>query len=166
MYTGRYEEARDASERAVQLTPNNHDYWRNLGDCYRMIPALRGDAVGAYRHALQHAEASLVVKPDDSDLLSSIGLYYAHLGDQAKAESYMNRALKAAPNDSSVLFTAGLIKELTGRPKDAIKSLAASAKAGYSVSLIDKEPELSNLRRDPAYQMWIKQVRSSGTSSH
>jgi serine/threonine-protein kinase len=166
MYLGRYPEAADAMEHAVQLTPNDHDYWRNLADSYRQVPALRNKADGAYRKALQLAQAALAVKPGDVDLLSSMGLYYAHLGDTRKAETFTEQALKKAPDNSQVLFTSALAAELTGRRKKALNLLAASAKAGYAVSLIEKEPELISLQSDPDYRQWVEKVREPGTVSH
>ncbi len=166
MLLGRFPEAVDAMQHAVKLAPLNHDCWRNLGDSYRQVPALRGQANGAYLKALERARAALAVKPGDPDLLSSIGLYSAHLGDNRKSAAFTAEALLKAPGNSSVLFTAALANELTGQRKKALINLAAAAKAGYPLSLIEKEPELFALHADPNYRTWIDQVKTSSAGSH
>ena len=166
MYLGRYQEAADAMEHAVKLAPNNHDYWRNLADSYRRVPTLKGKADGAYRKALGYAQTALMIKPDDSDLLSSIGLYYSHLGEKREAITFTKGALKIAPNDPSVLFTAGLTSEIIGQRKNALDYLANAAKAGYPLTLIDKEPELAGLHSDLEYRKWIEQAWRSANLKH
>jgi serine/threonine-protein kinase len=157
MLSGKYAEAVPIMERAAQLAPHNHDLWRNVADSYRQVPELAPRAPAAYEKALQTAHEELSVNPKSSGALSGIALYEAHLKRRAQAERDIRKAIEAAPNDSEVLFTSALVYEIIGRREIALASLDQANKAGYSIAVIEREPELAALRKDPRYQHWLKQ---------
>ena len=155
MYLGKWDEAADAMKRATELSPHDHVMWRNLGDAYDQIPSRATDASQAYHKALELATEQLKVNPKDSDALSSIALYYAHLGQKDQAETFIGRALEVAPKDSQNLFTAALVYEIVGHREQALSAVEQAVKAGYSLEEVEKEPELRKLRTDPRYQRWL-----------
>jgi len=164
MFEGKYAEAVPVMERAVQLAPHKHDLWRNLADSYRQVPGMADKAPATYRKALQAAQEELSVDPHSSSALSGMALYYAHLGQEGEATQYMSKALQSAPRDSDVLFTSALVYEITGRRDEALKALDRANAAGYSLSVIEREPELQSLRKDPRYRQWL-QSKSSAQAS-
>ncbi len=159
MYIGNYEEAAGAMKRAAALTPHDHILWRNLADAYHQIPSRQADAKQAYAKALETALARFKINPKDKEVLSGIALYNAHLGHPSEAETYMNRALELAPNDSDTLFTSTLVYEIIGHREKALVALDRAVKAGYSREDVEKEPELKALRSDPRYQRWLQQAK-------
>ncbi len=156
MYLEMYPEAAAAMEEATKLDPHNDILWRNLGDSYRQLPSRAADATAAYEKALQAATEELRVNPNDTEVLSGIALYYAHLGQRRQAESFITRALKFTPKNSDVLFTSALVYEIIGHRDQAIVAIDEAVKAGYSVQDVEEEPELRGLRSDPRYRRWIK----------
>ncbi len=158
MYLKRYPEAVVAMKRAAELVPDDHDYWRNLGDSYRQVPGSEREAEDAYRKALRAVQAALSVKPDDPELVSSAGLYYAHLGQSQQAARYASRAMAMKSAGSEALFTVALAFEIAGFRDNAMKALDMSWKAGYSLVLIESEPELARLQSSSAYKRWSEQA--------
>ncbi len=156
MYVGKNEEAIAAMQKAVQLLPHNHVVWRDLGDSYDQVPSHLADASRTYQKALDVALAQLKVNPNDPDVLSGIGLYYAHLKQPQLAEQYIQRALQASPKNSDSLFTAALIYEIIGHRDKAIGALGQAVKEGYSFVFVEEEPELRKLRSDQRYRHWIQ----------
>lgn len=161
VYLGRYEEAADAAKKATDLDPHNHDLWRNLADAYHQIPGRQADAQAAYRRALETALAQLNVNPKDTEVLSSIALYYAHLGQAAEAERYIARALALSPKNSYSLFTEALVYEIMGNRDKALSAVQQAVDAGFSPEEVAHEPELRGLHSDPRYQRWLN-GRSAG----
>jgi serine/threonine protein kinase/tetratricopeptide (TPR) repeat protein len=163
MYLGRYEEAADAMKKAADLSPHDHVMWRNLADSYHQIPSRQRDAKAAYEKALQTALLQLKVNPNDTDVLSGIALYEAHLGDVPDAVKYIRRTLDLAPQNSDSLFTSALVYEIIGDRREALQQLDKSVRAGYSLELVVHEPELQQLRTDSRYHRWLQAVKTNTT---
>jgi serine/threonine protein kinase/tetratricopeptide (TPR) repeat protein len=165
MYVGRNEEAAAAMKEAADLSPHNHVMWRNLGDSYHQIPSRLADAKQAYQKALETATAQLKVNPNNTEVLSGIALYDAHLDRTKDAERYISRALELSPKNSDTLFTSALVYEIIGHRDKALRALDEAVKAGYSLDEIEKEPELRGLQADPRYEQWLKQEKTRTSST-
>jgi serine/threonine-protein kinase len=157
MFAGRYADAVPVMERAVQLTPHQHELWRNLADSYRQVPELAKKAPAAYQKALDAAQEELKVNPRSAGALIGAALYYAHLEQKVAALEYIDRALKIGSSDTEVIFTSALVYEIIGDRRRALQSLDRACKSGYSLEVIKHEPELQGLRADPQYQRWLAQ---------
>ena len=156
MYLGRYQEAADAAKKATDLNPHNHDLWRNLADSYHQIPGRQVDAMTAYQRARDAATDQLKVNATNTQVLSSIALYDAHLGYKNEAERYIARALELSPNNSYSLFTSALVYEIIGNREKALMAVRKAVDAGYSPEEVAQEPELRALHSDVRYQRWLK----------
>jgi tetratricopeptide (TPR) repeat protein len=156
IYAGRYSEAVPMLEQAVALggSDEKHSYliWGNLGDAYRWSTGRETSANAAYRKAMDLAAPQLAVNPRDATLLSQVAVYEAKAGDIGPAQSRIQTALRLAPADPSVLFSAALIFEIDGKRARSLAALRAALQSGYSLSLIEREPELVSLRQDSRYK--------------
>jgi serine/threonine protein kinase len=161
MYLSRYPEAADAMKRATELDPHNDILWRNLGDSDRQIPSRISDAPAAYEKALQAASDQLNVNPNNTEVLSGIGLYEAHLGRRKEAETSIGKALQLSPKNGDVLFTAALVYEIIGNRTRALEQIDLAVKSGYSIAEVEHEPELGALRSDSRYVRWSQQKKGT-----
>jgi serine/threonine protein kinase len=157
MYLSRYPEAADAMKRATELDPHNDILWRNLGDSYRQIPSRISEAPAAYEKALQAASGQLRVNPNNTEVLSGIGLYDAHLGRKEDAVTSIRKALKLSPKNADVLFTSALVYEIIGNRTRALQQVDLAVKSGYSIADVEHEPEFGALRSDARYVRWSQQ---------
>ncbi len=151
---GDYPGAAAAFESAVSPlkgNPGNYLGWANLADALMWIPGRAGDARKAYDKARQLLAPRLERSANDVVLLSRMGLYRARGGDVAGTKELMDKAIGLAPKSNDVHFRAGLAFELTGNRARAIEEIVAARTLGYPAKLIDAEPDLVALRRDPAY---------------
>jgi len=151
-----YADAVPVMEKAVALAPSNDVYWRNLGDAYQLAPGLSSKAPAAYQHAADLAEEEIKVNPRDSTSLSDAALYWAKLGQFVRARKEISRAVELAPTDNDVLFTSALVYELSGDRPRALTAIKAAYKAGYALEDIQNAPELTRLRNDAEYSLWLK----------
>jgi tetratricopeptide (TPR) repeat protein/class 3 adenylate cyclase len=164
MYLGNYDAAALAMERAVKLSPHDFDLWRNLADSYRKSPNRAQMASSAYHHALDLALERLKVNSGDAYALASVGLFHARLGNPSSAESFIAKALAAAPQSGEVLFTSALVYESIGRRARCLRAIDAAWKAGYPLALIESEPELKNVSNDPNFAQWAVRAKLQSKS--
>jgi hypothetical protein len=64
----------------------------------------------------------------------------------------MHLALKLAPADPAILYRSALVLELSGQRRRGLDALSAALAAGYSLNVVEREPELNALRQDPHYR--------------
>jgi Flp pilus assembly protein TadD len=155
IYTGRYADAVPVLEKAVALsgTDRHADFiWANLGDAYKWTRGREKDAPAAYAKAIELATAQLAVNPEDARLLSQIAVYRAKAGQLPEAQRLIRGALSLAPKDASVLYRSALVLEIAGQRKQSLTALHTAVGSGYSISVVEREPELALLRADPAYR--------------
>jgi len=151
MYQGRYREAVQVLQEAVELYPNRHSLWRNLGDAYRGTPGLEAKARGAYEKAIELASALSAMNPKDADTHADLALYSAKLNRKQDALAYAAKALRCAPADNEVLLKCAEAHELAGERARALELIERLLRAGFPPDRIQKEPELKLLRADPRF---------------
>jgi serine/threonine-protein kinase len=162
---GRYPQAVAMNEKAVELSKGTN--WATLGnlaDCYRRVPELSTKAPETYRRAIATAERLLAVNPKDSDVLKSVAFFRAVCGERDLALRNIEQARKLAPNSSTVGFKSVLVYEVLGRRKPALAALEKVLKDGLPIGQVEREPDLSELRKDPAYAR-MKAHYSGNTNS-
>lgn len=151
---GDYLAAATAFENAVSPDKGNPEKylgWANLADTLLWIPGRTEQARNAYNKARELLMPRLERAPNDVTLVSRMGLYSARVGDKLKSEELMRRAVQLAPKSADVHFRAGLAYELLGNRKLALAEIARAKSLGYPAKLIEAEPDLIELRRDPSY---------------
>jgi serine/threonine-protein kinase len=155
LYTGRYPEAVYMLEQSVKTGGGNKNFsftiWGNLGDAYRFTPGSEASAAEAYGQAIKMAGKRLAINPNDGALLGQIALYEAKRKNFTEADRGIKAALKAAPGNLDVLFDSALILEIEGKRPQSIAALKEALAAGFSLSIVESEPDLASLRKDPRY---------------
>jgi serine/threonine-protein kinase len=152
---GDYVGAADAFENAVtppRGDPGSYLNWANLGDTLLWIPGRVQEARLAYDKARRLLAPRLERAPNNVLLASRMGLYAARAGENTSAMELAGRAVTLAPDSADVQFRAGLTYELVGQRTLALKAIANALHLGYPLKLIEAEPNLVSLRRDPAYR--------------
>jgi serine/threonine-protein kinase len=149
-FQGLYQQSVVAMEKAVEMSANNAQNWINLGDAYRWTPGHEDKAKEAYRTAIQMIRKESSGKPNDADLRSRLALCLAKSGDmtQALAEA---RAVETLDRTAPVLSRLVSVYEICGQRRQALDTMAAALKAGYSVDEFRRDPELLELRKDPGF---------------
>jgi serine/threonine protein kinase/Tfp pilus assembly protein PilF len=159
-FLGHFEEDAKYCKKALELSPQKYDYWGNLADAYRMMPGKSSESAAAYQKAIQLGEAQLKVNPIDSDVLSSLALYYARTHDSAQARKNLEKALKQKPDDVDILRIASLVNLERGDREGAIFWLRKAVTAGYAREQLLANPELFSLHSDPQFDRLAKEAKS------
>jgi tetratricopeptide (TPR) repeat protein/TolB-like protein len=149
---GRYGDAANAYEEAVKLVPKKSVYWANLGDAYRWAPGLHSKATAAYQRAILLAQDELEINPNSTVAHMTVALCRAKIGNCVEAQKHIRQALDQNPNDTDNMFQAAVVANICGRRQEALDWTKKATQLGYSKAAFMEEPELSNLRKDKAFQ--------------
>jgi tetratricopeptide (TPR) repeat protein len=91
----RYEEAFKVFDKAIQLSPDDAELWRQMGDI--LVEQARHDqAILSYQHALK-------LNPDHPDALYKSGVLLGQFERYGEAIAYLDRSDKALPNHAPTL---------------------------------------------------------------
>jgi serine/threonine-protein kinase len=162
LYMGRYADAIPVLQRAASSAGSDRNgfaIWCNLGDAYKFGGGPPEKALAAWRKAVSIGLARLATGPDDPTEEAEISVYEAKTGDLATARPRIRSALRRAPKDGAILFYGAIVAELDHNRKEALAQLQAALENGYSQNLVEQEPELGTLRRDPAYSVLVAHLK-------
>lgn len=155
---GDYVGAAAAFEGAVaKETGNSQDYlaWARLANALSWIPGRNDSVQQAYTQARDLLALRLEQTPNNADYLSRMAGYKAKLKDFGAAQQDIKKALNIAPEQAEILFRAAVVYEMAGQRDAALGAINKARQLGYSSKIIDAEPELLELRRDPVYAKFV-----------
>ena len=145
-----YAAAVDMYEKAVKDDDRDAVLWGNLGDAQRYT-GKTNEARHSYDEAIRIAGRNLTVTPGDAELRGSLAMYYALVGETGKAWQEVELAFKNDPANVNVIFQKALVYELTGDRDQALKELESALRSGYSLSEVQRHPDLGQLRSDTRF---------------
>jgi tetratricopeptide (TPR) repeat protein len=109
---GRYEEALKVFDKAIQLSPDNAELWRQMGEI--LVQQERYDqALLSYQHALK-------LNPDHPDALYKSGAILDRFGRYEEALADLDRSDKALPNQALTLQARARTLFNLKRPEESL----------------------------------------------
>jgi serine/threonine-protein kinase len=148
---GQFAEAVPMFEKAVELQPRNEVFVGNLADGYRWA-GLRAKALATYDQAIALALNDLQVNPRDAMAKASLALYHAKKGNAAQARKSIGDARAIDKGNVDLIYNEAVICALIEDVACAVANLQQSLEAGYTIQIIEADPDLRRLRDDPAYR--------------
>jgi serine/threonine-protein kinase len=145
--TGKYEDAADQFQRAVQLEPSNDDAVIGLGGAYERL-GKRQDAENTYQKIVQ-------LRP------SYWRGYNLMIGDRANSLKYLDEELKLGRFDKESLFHASQVYDHLGDTGLTLEWLGKALRAGLCPNRALQQPDLDNLHADPRFQELLKASSSA-----
>ena len=111
------------------------------------------DQVGRHDEARRHYASALKIKPDDSSILSNLGLSYALTNDLKRAEDYLRQASRQSDAAPKARQNLALVVGLQGRLAEAetivradLPPAEAEANVGYLRDMLAQHTELKTDR--------------------
>ena len=100
MYLKEYDNAINAFERGNDVQRHDATYMQ-LGKVYQIMENFKG-ALKVYQEAMEFS-------PQNSELLTTLGLMYLRLGENQKAFEHLGNSLAYDPRDPKTILAAGSI---------------------------------------------------------
>jgi eukaryotic-like serine/threonine-protein kinase len=161
--TGRFNEAVRHFEKAVELQPNDERFVGNLGDGYRWA-GQHERAAAAYDRAVTLALKDLSVNPRNATAKGNLALYYAKKGDTARARRFIGEARAIDSSNVDLVYGEAIICALADDVGCAVTNLERSLKEGYTLAILEGDPDLRRLRAQPQYQDLKKRAAAAGSA--
>jgi serine/threonine protein kinase/tetratricopeptide (TPR) repeat protein len=157
-FQGDFAEAASTYEKAVKVGGNEiiaYQAWRNLGEAYYWSPGQKKRSREALEKAIELAKERLEVNARDLDAAYEIALCYAMLEQSSPALHFLKRAFDISPDDPELLFTAGKIYVLLGKPEEGMQFLDRAVQAQYSKFVIRDDPAFKRLADNVQFQTLV-----------
>lgn len=149
-YLGELDESIAAHRKAIELAPNDHLIWSNLGDALSFTEH-KAQAEDAFHKAEELALARLVVNASDADTLIDLAWINAMLGDFQEARTLMATAGQLDATNPYVHFISALILVKSGETASAYKELESAITMGFPLEMLSAEPHLGALREQEQF---------------
>ncbi|HZD05769.1 MAG TPA: tetratricopeptide repeat protein, partial [Longimicrobiales bacterium] len=159
-FEGDYQAAAERYRRAIDLRDRNYVYWRNLGDAYRRVDGREVDARDAYRRSLELAQDELRVNPSDLVILQNMAFIDAALGRESDALALVDRLEPETGDDADMMVSLAQTLEEVGERDRALGWIRQALARGYSLRIIESEPQLAGLRSDPRFPAVVEEARA------
>ena len=153
--SGDWDKAADAYEKSLKLNDRDYRPWTGLGMA-RQAAGHRDQARPAFEHALEMARAEAVRNPNRADVRSDVAVLCARLSRSAEAQSEVATALALAPNDSAILYSAGLVQLFLGNKDRALDHFRSAIAHGFAKDRMRLDPDLLVLKNDPGFRAIIQ----------
>lgn len=149
-YKGEFQKAAADQQQAIDLAPDNHRTWGRLADASRFIPGEEQQSVLAYRKAIELADSEYRINPTSWDTVIRLAVYYAHDGQEQKAQEMLARALELS-SDSTVFYFAAIVALELGDRERSLQYVDRSLESGFSKTLILEDPDLEEFHGDKEF---------------
>ena len=150
-YLLHYEDAANTLQKALKMDDKDWGNWGSLGDALYQIPARRGEALSAYRKAIELGNERLKINPRDATILACTADYYALLGQERHSQEQLAKALAVTTSDPDVLFRAAILYNHFRDTEKTLEFLGRAVAAGYSRTVIRDTPDFEHLKVDPRF---------------
>jgi tetratricopeptide (TPR) repeat protein/TolB-like protein/DNA-binding winged helix-turn-helix (wHTH) protein len=149
-YLGEMHKAVAAHRKAIELAPNDHLAWANLGDALSFTPD-KAAARAAFGTAERLADGKLSINPTDAGTLIDLAWIKSMLDKPGEAQRDIARARELTPGDPYVHFVSALVEIRAGDATTVYDDLQAAVAMGYPPKLLAAEPHLRHLRGQPEF---------------
>jgi serine/threonine-protein kinase len=137
-------------ETAADISPSDHEPWGKLAAALRYVPDGEVRSEIAYQRAIETVEQQLSVNPDDPEDLALLGVYLANTGKLDSARDAIDQSLSLAPGNPSTHYFLAILELNAGNDEKTVESLAKAVQLGYSLKLLDADPEFAALKNRSA----------------
>jgi serine/threonine-protein kinase len=162
-FLGRFDEAIEMYQRAIELAPDDFETWGGLGDACRFAEGQTERAREAYSKAIELAEDVLRVNPSDADATALLAHYYANIDESERAKELLARAMKLAPQSMFVCYDAAVTNVRLGETDKALTAIEQAVELGYPVDLLSLDAGLVPLIKTDRFAALLAKSEGEGS---
>jgi serine/threonine protein kinase/tetratricopeptide (TPR) repeat protein len=150
-YEGRFAEAAELYERALEMDDSDYVVWFSLGEARRFGGGTPTSVREAYREADNRLLSWLESDPEDLDLLIDRASILIQLGDLEEARAILVRLPLDEVTAPVTMVTLAEISEVLGERNEALAWIERALQAGYPLEVIEDYAAFDGLRQDPRF---------------
>ena len=154
-YEGNFSDAAETYQKALELQDTDYRIWAGLGESLHWSGDQPLIELKAWQKAHELAREALQLNPNDPLLLAEIAGYEARLGRQEEALKSLKAAVTARPRNGETFFVIAVTYEQLGDRATALVWIKRCIDSGYTMSEIEREPSLRDLRTDTRFRQLI-----------
>lgn len=144
-YAAEYEDAARMYQQALSLAPENHVFAGNLADARRLAGAQQDTD---YERAVTLARKHLEVSPDNALTRTALGVYLARLGNVEAARLELSEVDLTRSQSVETVRNIAIAYWLIGDLDAALDALEKAIELGYSIEMIESDPDMTLMRED------------------
>ena len=149
---GRFDEAEKLWRKGIEVTPEDYQLPIIIGMAYDKQGRL-AERDATLRRGLGIAQKHLEANPEDARAMYLSASALCDLGQVEESRAFMDRALKVAPNDPTVLYNAACLYARMGERERAFETLEVCLERGWGHrGWISHDPAFDPIRDDPRFQ--------------
>lgn len=151
---------------AIEYSDTN-DYvpWGNLASALYWVPDKREESRFAYQKAIRKAEARLMTAPDDANVIGNLIDYYSMSGQDSLTRVMIDRSRSFIADNEQVMYRVGSAYEKLGQRESALNHLGNAVRHGYPIDLIETDPTLAQLVKDPRFLEMVADQSSADAAA-
>ncbi|MGH7857143.1 MAG: tetratricopeptide repeat protein, partial [Candidatus Binatia bacterium] len=153
-FNGRFADADRSYRRAIQISPRQPIYHRNLADTLLKLQRVE-EATQEYALALDLVNRLLHSNATDIDLRLQRALYLARAGRCPEAVAYASELGRTLSESAAIEHALSRPFALCGRNLEAIDHLQRAVALGFMPASLRQEDELAGLRDEPAFKRLV-----------
>jgi tetratricopeptide (TPR) repeat protein/predicted Ser/Thr protein kinase len=147
LYLGKGRVALPFFEKAAKLEPLQEKYAGDIAHAYRWL-GMQPEAAQQYKAAVALAKLNVTTYPNSVNL-SDLGLYYAALGNREAFSLQFERARALDQHNLDIDYKEAIGFALLADDDRARKNLDRLSRLGYSMGLVQGDPEIARLHWSP-----------------
>jgi len=137
---------------ALGVTPEDHRHVGKLADSQRHTTGQEQLADRNYQQAIELVEAQLELNPEEPEDLRFLAMYRLHTGSTVAANEAIARAIELAPDSPVGPYVLALLQIESGDRASAVAQLDKAVQLGYSLKILEQDPDLAALQDLPDFQ--------------
>ncbi len=153
--SGRYHDALQAYEQALQRDPKSVTNHRNIGDVYARL-GRTAESRAAYERAIELSDELLAVNPNDVRTIGLVALCEAKLGRKSEAERHAAEAVAVDSANREAWQRSAEVHALLRQPDAALRDLTIAIARGFDPQMARIDDDLAPLRKLPRFEEILK----------
>jgi adenylate cyclase len=147
-YANNFEKAADMYKEALRLEPENYRWAANIADAYKFIKGKKEMANTYFEKSIELSRFAIQINPNIDRTYHYLAISLAYFGKASDAELALIEAEKLNPNSESLLYAKLRVAVFLQNNTEIEQYYQDLINSGYSVKLLEADPDFRALRPD------------------
>jgi adenylate cyclase len=147
-YANNFEKAVEMYKEALRLEPDNYRWVSNIADAYKFIKGKKDMADAYFEKSINLCQSAIQTNPNIDRTYHYLAINLAYFGNQADAKLALIEAEKLNPNNQSLFYAKLRVAVFLQNHDEIQQQYQNLINSGYSVKLLQADPDFRALQLD------------------